>query len=523
MSSIFEQVAFNRLAQSKFDLSHDIKLSFKMGQIVPTCVMEAMPGDTFTFQVQNLMRFAPLIAPVMHKVEISTMYFFVPNRILWDGWEDFITDKADLVHPYVNLGSGTTGTVTEGSLADYMGIPTGEYEEPVKCNPMPFAAYMKIRDEYFRDQDLDTEVYMPLTDGDNEGNYGYLFSSPPFRAAWKKDYLTSARPYAQKGDAVKIPLTFEDNVPVVMDPQNTSWLVAQPDGDPMSGPATLTSAANSHLQAGGFDAILDPNGNLSVDIQSAATDIETLREAWTMQGWLERQVRAGSRYFEQLMAMWDVKSPDARLQRSDFIGSSKQMMVISEVMSTAQSSNDPNDATVAVGTMAGHGISVGGGNSFKYRTVEHGWFVGVVIVRPLTAYQDGLHRKFQRFDRFEYPWPQFANLGMQPILQSEVRARVEAGTDPYRTFGYTLRYNEMKYENNRVAGEMRSTLDYWHLGRVFTSPTDPELTTNFIRCNPDTRIFAVTDPEADHIYAHIFNNISAVRKLPRFGIPWAPQ
>lgn len=494
-------------------------MSLKMGMIVPTCVMETLPGDRFNISVQNMFRFAPLIAPIMHKVEIKTHYFFVPNRILWAGWEDFITDKADLVAPYVNLGSGTTGEVTVGSLADYMGIPTGEYEEQVKISPFPFAAYQKIYDEYYRVQDIEGEAYQALSDGDNEGNYGLWTSSTPLRAAWRRDYLTSALPYPQKGESVKLPLTFDNDVPIDFTANGNSGRILQPDGTPMSGPATLTSAADSDMQAGGFDAAYDPDGTLTVDIQSAATDIETLRTAWTIQGWLERQARAGSRYFEQLIAMFDVKSPDARLQRPEFIGGSKQIMTISEVLATAETTA----AEVVPGTMAGHGISIGGGNSFSFNAPEHGWVIGVVIVRPLTAYQDSLARKWGRFDKFDYPWPQFANLGEQAVKQWEVRARVEAGTDPERTFGYQSRYAEMKHENDRVAGEMRTTLDYWHLGRKFETTSDPELTANFIKCVPSNRIFAVTDENSDHLYAHIFNKISAARKLPRFNIPWVPQ
>lgn len=523
MASIFDKVAFNKIKSSSFDLSHDLKMSFKMGHMIPTVVMECMPGDRFDIQVQNFLRFAPLIAPVMHKVEVKTHFFFVPNRLLWSSWEDWVTDKDDIQHPTFNLGQGSAGTVPVKSVGDYLGIPVGEYEELVPCNPMPLAAYDLIYDEYFRNQQLQTEVFTPLTNGYNAAYEGKCVAAPK-RANWRRDYLTSALPTAQMGDSVQLPLTFANDIAVDFSASDEPGIIRQPDGTLMGGPATLTSAAtSSNLQAGGFDAVYDPNGSLTVDIQSAATDIETLRTAWTIQGWLERMIRGGTRYFEQIGSMFGVKSPDARLQRPEFIGGSYQEMVISEVMATAQSSNDSETAQVAVGTMAGHGISVGGGNNLHYNVQEHGWIIGIITVRPRTAYQDGLHRKFGRFDKFEYPWPQFANLGEQEVKQWEVRARVEAGTDPQRIFGYQSRYAEMKHENNRVAGEMRTTLDYWHFGRKFETTADPELTSNFVICNPTTRVFAVTDAEADHIYSHIFCNINAVRKLPRFGIPWVPQ
>lgn len=516
MANLFQQVQFLKPRTSKFDLSHDIKMSFKMGQLIPTCVMETIPGDVFEISVENMMRFAPLIAPVMHKVDIQTHYFFVPNRILWENWEKFITDSEDVMHPAIPVGTGITATVAQGSLADYLGVPTGEYEAGLNISPFPFAAYLKIYDEYYRDQNLETEQFVPLVDGTGNNDYENWLLTTPLRAAWKHDYLTSALPFAQKGDAVQIPLTFDENIPVDFEANAGNPIIVNPvTGAPIPG-ADLTSAnVTGELLADAAAAAIDPDGTLTVDVQAQATDINTLRTAWKIQSWLERQARGGSRYVEQLLSHFGVRSSDKRLQRPEYIGGSFQNMVISEVLATAENT----DAEVAVGQMAGHGISVGGGNKFKFRCEEHGFIMGLVVVRPRTAYQDGLHRSWVRFDKFDYAWPTFADLGEQEIKQLEVRARVEAGTDPQRTFGYQSRYAEYKFMNSRVAGEMRSSLDYWHLGRKFETTADPELTASFIRCNPSTRIFAVTSSDVDHIYAHIWNNITAIRKLPRFGIP----
>jgi len=229
-----------------------------------------------------------------------------------------------------------------------------------------------------------------------------------------------------------------------------------------------------------------------------------------LQEWLERNARGGTRYVESILSHFGVKSSDARLQRPEFIGSSKQNMIISEVLSTAENT----EANVPVGQMAGHGISVGGGNNFSYRCEEHGIIIGIMSVRPKTAYQQGIHKSFLRLDHLDYAFPTFANIGEQEVLVREVYA---ASPTPAEIFGYVPRYADYKFLNSRVAGEFKTTLAYWHLGRIFSG--NPRLNEDFIKCDPSTRIFAVTDPEEDHIFAHVFNNVSVNRKLPRFGIP----
>ena len=519
--NIFTQVLFPKVDTNRFDLSHDFKLSFNMGQLIPTCVMDCLPGDKVSINVENMLRFAPLVSPVMHKVKVTTHYFFVPNRILWPEWEKWITGDSDVQAPYIDLT--LEGGVAASSLADYLGIPPGAYEDiaEMKCSPMPIAAYLKIWDEFYRDQNLQIEKFNPLVAGSNESNYGDWRQNLPLHRAWMHDYFTSCLPFAQKGDAVQIPLTSELDIPVEFQADGQPGKIRLADGSLAGGPAALGSGAlpNSNMTVGGAGATYDPDGTLVVDVQAGATDINTLRRAFRLQEWLEKNARGGTRYIENILAHFGVKSSDARLQRPEYIGGAKQNMVISEVLATAQSNNDGATAEIAVGQMAGHGISVGGGNTFTYNCEEHGYIIGIINVQPETAYQDGLHRHFTRFDRLDYPWPTFANIGEQEVLVKEIQAQPSTGT-PEDIFGYIPRYAECKYMNSRVAGEMRTSLNFWHLGRQF-SPTlpPPVLNEEFIECVPDTRIFAVTDPNEDHIYAHIFNNISAVRKLPRFGIP----
>lgn len=497
-----------------FDLSHDVKLSFSMGELIPTVVMDCIPGDKVTISAENMLRFAPLISPVMHKVDVTTHFFFVPNRLLWPEWEQWITGNSDVEAPYFVMNAGVNG-VEVGSLCDYLGFPAGEAQTAVRVSPMQIAAYLKIYDEYYRDQNLQAEQFTPLVAGNN-ADYGAWTVNQPLKRAWQHDYFTSALPFAQKGDAVQIPLVSQDNIPVDYLNNGNPVTVKRADTGAITTPGDLTIFTGpppfaTSMHKNDTDPVnIDPNGTLVVDVQADATDINTLRRAFRLQEWLERNARGGTRYIENILAHFGVKSSDSRLQRPEYIGGGKQNMVISEVLATAQSTSDG----VAVGQMAGHGISVGDAKPFRYRCEEHGFIIGIINVQPKTAYQQGLHRQFTRLDRLDYAWPSFANIGEQEVLNQELMLDTPT---PTGVFGYVPRYAEYKFLNARVAGEMRTTLNFWHLGRTFATP--PALNEQFIECDASTRIFAVTDEAEDHIFAHIFNNVTAVRKLPKYGIP----
>lgn len=518
--NIFNSIKLPKVASNNFDLSHDVKMSFRMGMLVPSFYSDTIPGDVFNINCENMLRFAPLISPVMHRVDITTHYFFVPNRLLWKEWEKWIVNDSDVEAPYISLAGAT---VMKGSYCDYFGVPLGEYPatSTVRISPLMFAAYDLIYKEYYRDQNLypDDSNFPEIVPGDNTATWlEYVAQQEMWYRNWEHDYFTGCLPFAQKGDSVQVPLTVAENVPVEFDPNgkpvsfvnpNTGADLAAGSVSQAAGPSPFGTSAH----VGTNPAALDPRGTLVVDVQSDAVDINTLRRAFRLQEWLERNARGGTRYIENILSQFGVKSSDSRLQRPEYLGGMKQRMVISEVLATAENT----EAVVPVGQMAGHGISVGGSRNVKYRCEEHGFVIGLISVMPKTAYQDGIHKMHMRFDRFDYAWPVFANLGEQEVRQKEIFARTTQ--DPEKVFGYAPRYAEYKFLNSRVAGEMQTSLDFWHLGRRFADGDEPELNAAFVECRPSDRIFAVTDPTVDHIYAHIFNNVRVTRRLPRFGIP----
>lgn len=513
---IFDRIRITKPKKSVFDLSHERKFSMNMGDLVPILCLEVVPGDSFRLSLQQLVRMQPMLAPMMHRVNVTTHFFFVPNRLIWNEWEDFITggDKgtAQPVFPTFSRSSSITKQqlgLLPGSLADYLGYPVSQLpaniEKLPKFSQLPFRAYHLIWNEYYRDQNLQEETNIDFGSGDvNLGATSATQNQWQFRAmrlqkrAWEKDYFTSALPYAQKGQELSIPLTGDARV------------VAYDDGQPYN-----LLLGDEQTQAK-YNIITFKSGMTSRQILADMSDVSSakineLRQAFQIQKWLEKNARGGSRYIEQILTHFGVKSSDARLQRPEYLGGGKTPVTISEVLQ-----NSATEETSPQGNMAGHGISVGSTHSFKKSFEEHGFVIGLMSVLPRTAYFQGMPKIFDKTDRFDYYWPEFAHLGEQEVKLSELYYDPTGETND-KTFGYQPRYSEYRFVNDSVHGDFQSSLKFWHMAREFE--TEPALNASFVQANPTNRVFAVTDPQYPKLLVNTYANLQAVRPMPKYGNP----
>lgn len=521
----------SRMAQRNvFDLSHRRKMSCDMGLLIPHLVEEVIPGDTFKVKTDLFLRLSPLVAPMMHQVDVYTHYFFVPNRLIWEDWEDFITGGRNADQepepPYVSSGTGWD----IGSVFDYLGFPTDV--AGIECSALPLRAYQLVWQEWYRDRNIQDPVTIDLTDG-SDTTTGTTLQ----RRCWQKDYFTSSLPWQQRGDGISVniggtaPVTGSASVagnfyqvlatvgtlepPSTIHPLRPSTssgpgdYLANPnhaDNFDSPDPSTDTIIANVPLQT------INSSGTITgtADLSSAdPISINDLRLSFQLQKWLELSARTGSRYRELLIGYFGVRSSDARMDVPEYLGGGRSPISISEVLQTESS-----DASTPQGTMSGHGFSAQQSHAFKKSFEEHGWIIGIVSIMPKAVYQQGIRRSFSRKTRYEYPWPQFAHIGEQAVLRKEVYA--DGSGDDDNVFGYVPMYEEMRRGINSVHGDFRDTLKIWHMARIWEGSA-PVLNSDFVTCNPTKRVFAVESE--DVCWIDLLHNITAVRPIARYGEP----
>ncbi len=569
MANLFNSIRIRPPKLNRFDLSHDVKLTAKFGKLVPILCRPTLPGDVYKLSSEVLVRMAPMYAPIMTKVNVYTHFFFVPNRLLWDGWKDFITGgedgESDEVYPrfsvdFSNANAGLYGAFQPGSLADYLGFPVPNYQKgethpyngrQYVYDALPFRAYSLIWNEYYRDQNLQKEIDIAKDLGGiiRVGNTGTSVRGASVlnlrERCWSKDYFTSALPFAQRGDEVELPLQgdariiYNNDEPVchvsrldsIINPDGTIDVSErgnlQWNNNSTGGSLHIEKEENS-VSIGTSDVTAGPSSRpfvlldeaiKGVDLSSASSaTINELRRAIKAQEFLELAARGGSRYIEQIYSYFGVRSSDARLQRPEFLGGGKSPVMVSDVLQTSQSTVNSAQANPA-----GHGVSVQRSHSFKYRCEEHGYIIGILSVMPKAAYMQGMPRLFTKFDRLDYYWPQFAHLGEQEIKNSELYYSYKDDIpDGYLdgTFGYTPRYAEYKTMMDSVHGDFRNNLTFWHMARIFGAP--PALNSAFLSNVEDAanRVFNVIDENVDKLWINIHHDFKALMKMPKYGTPY---
>lgn len=555
--NLFNSIPMVRPRRNTFDLTNDWKTDAKFGFLEPVFLCDAVPGDRFTIQDELLVRFDALIAPILHNVNVYIHYFFVPNRLLWDDWEEFITGGPDgtieLVPPGIKPDSDLALDYFQvHGLFDYLGVQP--IDGPVQdCDPisiLPLKAYTKIFNDYYRDQNLTEEVDIRsdicgVVDLSVEEQIDMMDDISKLRyRAWEKDYFTSALPWTQRGAQMSIPFSLDELsvsgqsriYPLIrsevtgnvrralnreiadIDTPNlrlTSSTDPQVNPDAESQQQWIDELYSPHV---GFEFdgySFDPGKGLHTESPSAvnAPTINDLRVAMRIQEWMETNAVGGSRYIEQIYAHFGVRSSDSRLQRAEYLGGGKVPVVISEVEQTSST-----DSESPQGNLAGQAISVGNSIKFKKYFEEHGWILGIMSIMPRASYSQGVPRMFTRQTKFDFFWPKFAHLGEQPIYNQELF--LEENINGKGTFGYIPRYSEYKFYPSSVHGALRSTKSFWHLSRMFNE--QPNLNEQFVYLNSDTssaldRIFAVTGNWP--MTVEIFHKIWAKRPMPRFGTP----
>lgn len=509
---LFSQIPSTQIPRSVFDRSHGYKTTFNSGFLVPFYVDEVLPGDSFKLTATLFARLATPIVPFMDNLYLETFFFFVPNRLVWDNWQKFNgeqknpSDSTDFLIPTV---SGTN--VQNQTLWDYFGLPTN-VNKVLKVNALPFRAYNLIFNEWFRDENLQESLKVPTGDGpDNLSDYSLV------RRGKRHDYFTSCLPWPQKGPGVEISIG------------GTADVNIKSTGAPVFSSTSAPASLNNLILTGGNNVSIaltqsqlnlpylswsNPALSATADLSTATPiSINDLRQAFQIQKLYERDARGGTRYTEILRSHFGVISPDARLQRPEYLGGSSARISINPVQQTSATNE-----TTPQGNLAAFGVVSDSFHGFSKSFVEHGYVFGFVNVRADLTYQQGLNRMWSRQGRFDFYWPVLAHLGEQAVLNKEIYAQGTADDD--KVFGYQERYAEYRYYPGQITGKFRSTdpqpLDSWHLAQKFSSL--PTLSPQFIQDNPPVERVVAVQSEPQFLFDS-YIRLKCARPMPVYSVP----
>ena len=549
------------IRRSTFDRSHSLKTSFNVGDIVPFFVDEVLPGDTFNVDTSKVVRLQTLLTPVMDNIYLDTYFFFVPNRLTWSHWKQFNGENTESAwipqteYEIPQITAPASGGWSVGTIADYLGVPTGVPNLSVSA--LPFRAYALVMNEWFRDENLSDPLVVPVDDatvaGVNTGTFvtDVCKGGLPYKAAKYHDYFTSCLPSPQKGPDVAIPVADAGNYNVV----GNGKVLGFTDGTKLAGANSLYSSGTfvgsavnqfgtaigsaNPISGGSLDLKglgiatqaqlgddLSNSGLIAVASGNAqAATINQLRMAFQIQKLYEKDARGGSRYIEILKSHFGVTSPDARLQRPEYLGGNRVPININQVVQQSATAS----GETAQGTVTGMSVTTDTHSDFTKSFTEHGFVIGVMVARYDHTYQQGLERFWSRKDRFDYYWPVFANIGEQAVKNKEIFAQGPATKDSAgnviddQVFGYQEAWADYRYKPSRVTGEMRSqyaqSLDVWHLADDYSAL--PMLSDSWIRedkANVD-RVLAVTSAVSNQLFADIYIKNRTTRPMPMYSIP----
>lgn len=549
----FDTVEIHKPAKNVFNMSHDVKATYNFDKIYPFFCKPVYPGDTFNVSVEMFMRAMPMLAPVMHNVDAYIWFFECPDRIIFNenrkrdfkvwvtGGEDGKGGETDTLPPvalptwsYPDVYAVNPDFCRHGSLMDHLGFPTIDSNETVqssrddRISSLPFRAYQEVYNAYFRNQNVQNEVDFSHDEGrENAASIAELFK---FRKkCWEKDYFTSCLPWAQRGQAVSLPITLNDA-------RLTGYLpisvgIAKVGNESVTRTLETGAGDSAILLSGAAPSIarqaieLQGSANLQTTIiRFTGLEVGTIndfRYCMRLQQWLENNARCGSRYIEQLLSHFGVVSSDARLQRPELLGGGKINLLFSDVEQTTKGNAEENNV---LGNLGGKGTLYGQTHGFKKYFEEHGILLGVLAIIPRTSYSQGIPREWSLLDKTDWYFPEFAHLGEQAVLNKEIYFNPAEADDTDHpangVFGYQGRFVELRYIPSTFHGEMRSDLSYWHFGQIFREV--PVLNSDFVTAQTRANVFAITDiadGNYDPFVAQIHVECKAVRPLPKYAVP----